>query len=58
MIEERCLSRRNGAVWQTETVHALEHDRNLDRLSALREMLRRYSGYLADNEPVHTWPCD
>jgi hypothetical protein len=56
VIEARCLSRRNGAVWQVETVRALERDRNLDRLSALREMLCRYSGYLHDNEPVHTWP--
>jgi hypothetical protein len=56
VIEGRCVSRRNGAVWQTETVRALETGRNLDRLSALREMLRRYSGYLHDNEPVHTWP--
>jgi hypothetical protein len=57
VIEARCASRRNGAVWQVETVKMLERERNLDRLSALREMLRRYSTNLADNEPVHTWPC-
>ncbi|GII22224.1 glutamate--cysteine ligase [Planosporangium mesophilum] len=56
VIEGRCVSRRNGAVWQTETVRRLERDRNLDRPTALREMLRRYSENLADNEPVHTWP--
>jgi hypothetical protein len=38
-------------------VKTLERERNLDRLSALREMLRRYCTNLADNEPVHTWPC-
>jgi hypothetical protein len=58
IIEARCVKRRNGAVWQTETVRTLEQDRNLDRLSALREMLRRYSANLTDNEPVHTWPID
>jgi hypothetical protein len=56
IVEARCATRRNGSVWQTETVHALERDRNLDRRSALSEMLRRYSTNLADNEPVHTWP--
>ncbi len=57
VIEARCASRRNGAVWQVETVKMLERERNMDRLSALREMLRRYGTNLADNEPVHTWPC-
>jgi hypothetical protein len=56
VIEGRCVTRRNGAVWQTQVTQSLERDRNLDRLSALREMLRRYSGHLHDNEPVHTWP--
>jgi hypothetical protein len=56
VIEARCVSRRNGAVWQTETVRSLERTRKMDRLSALHEMLRRYSAFLHDNEPVHTWP--
>jgi hypothetical protein len=56
VIEGRCVTRRNGAVWQTRTVQALEREHHLDRLSALREMLRRYSAHLHDNEPVHTWP--
>jgi hypothetical protein len=56
IIEGRCTRRVNGAVWQVETVRTLEHDGGLDRPSALREMLRRYTGNLADNEPVHTWP--
>jgi len=58
VIEGRCTSRRNGAVWQTQTTRTLERHHNLDRRSALREMLRRYSGFLHDNEPVHTWPLD
>jgi gamma-glutamyl:cysteine ligase YbdK (ATP-grasp superfamily) len=56
VIEDRCLTARNGAVWQVETVRALEEKENLDRMSALREMLRRYSTRLSTNEPVHTWP--
>jgi hypothetical protein len=55
IIEARCRMRRNGAVWQAEMVHHLE-DSGLDRLTALREMLRRYTGYLHGNDPVHTWP--
>jgi hypothetical protein len=56
VIEGRCLTRRNGAVWQTETVKAVESRRRLGRLAALREMLLRYSAQLHTNEPVHTWP--
>ena len=55
VIEQRCLTGRNGATWQTSTVEALE-ERGLDRPAALREMLRRYAEFLASNEPVHTWP--
>jgi gamma-glutamyl:cysteine ligase YbdK (ATP-grasp superfamily) len=58
IIEGRCRTGRNGAVWQTETVRHLERDRGLDRMSALREMLARYSVQLHANEPVHTWPLD
>jgi hypothetical protein len=55
IIERRCDSGRNGAVWQTRTVAALQA-RGMDRRAALREMLRRYVGYMHTNEPVHTWP--
>jgi hypothetical protein len=55
VVEQRCLSRRNGAAWQTMTVEALEQ-RGLDRLAALREMLLRYAEFAGSNEPVHTWP--
>jgi Glutamate-cysteine ligase family 2(GCS2) len=56
VIEGRCLNRRNGAVYQVETVKMLEREHNLHRHAALCEMLHRYSANLADNEPVHTWP--
>jgi hypothetical protein len=56
IIEARCRTRRNGAVWQAEMVRHLQEERGMDRMAALREMLRRYSGHLHGNDPVHTWP--
>jgi hypothetical protein len=56
VIEGRCRTGRNGAAWQTETVNDLQARHHLDRRSALREMLQRYSVGLHVNEPVHTWP--
>jgi hypothetical protein len=58
IIEERCRTGRNGAVWQTEAVWAAEHRRGLDRDAAVRDMLLRYSKLQNTNEPVHTWPVD
>lgn len=58
IIEERCRTGRNGAVWQTEQVAAAQHRRGLDRPAALREMLRRYIALQRTNEPVHTWPIE
>jgi hypothetical protein len=55
IIEQRCLTGRNGAVWQTETVAALE-EKGRDRMAALREMVTRYVDLMHTNEPVHTWP--
>src|SRR6266511_3269301 len=58
IIEGRCLTRRNGSGWQTQMVHHLERERGLERLSALREMLRWYAKLQHTNEPVHTWPVE
>jgi hypothetical protein len=55
VIEQRCLTHRNGASWQVETLHALERD-GADRQDALHEMLRRYLPPMHDNVPVHEWP--
>ncbi|MFC5999122.1 glutamate-cysteine ligase family protein [Quadrisphaera sp. GCM10027208] len=55
VIEARAKTGRNGAVWQTETVQALE-DRGADRAEALTGMLRLYCEHMHSNEPVHTWP--
>jgi hypothetical protein len=56
IIEQRCLTGRNGAVWQSEAVEA-EERRGLDRPAALRAMLQRYAVNQRTNEPVHTWPA-
>ncbi len=58
IIEQRCRTRRNGAVWQTESVRAAEHGRRMHRSAALRHMLRRYGELQRTNEPVHTWAVD
>jgi gamma-glutamyl:cysteine ligase YbdK (ATP-grasp superfamily) len=56
IIEQRCLTERNGATWQVETLHAIEKEQNTDRHTALRLMVRRYIEHMHSNEPAHTWP--
>jgi hypothetical protein len=56
IIEQRCISGRNGATWQVDTVHSLEQTTSVNREQALREMTRRYATHMHTNEPVHTWP--
>ena len=57
IIEQRCLTGRNGAFWQSATVASLQ-ERGLNRADALRAMLHRYIGHAGTLEPVHTWPLD
>jgi len=56
VIEERCLTGRTGATWQSETVHRLQGRNGLDRDTALREMTQRYLVLMRTGDPVHTWP--
>jgi hypothetical protein len=56
IIEARCVTRRNGAVWQSDMVRMLERDHQLDRRTAIQRMVLRYRDGLYRNEPVHTWP--
>ena len=58
IIEQRCRTGRNGAVWQTEAVWAAERHRGMDRDAALHHMVQRYAELQRGNEPVHTWPVD
>jgi hypothetical protein len=55
IIEQRCLTGRTGATWQTETVHGLERGGSLGRPEALRRMTQGYIERMATNEPVHSW---
>ena len=55
IIEQRCLTGRTGAAWQTATVAALERG-GADRPEALRLMTERYIEHMHANQPVHAWP--
>jgi hypothetical protein len=55
IVEQRCLTGRTGATWQSETVHAL--DRAGDRRDALLRMTHGYIERMDSNEPVHCWPA-
>ncbi len=54
VIEGRCTTGRNGAVWQVESVGRFE-SRGADRWEALRLMTQAYIERMHTNEPVHTW---
>src|SRR5712692_3265368 len=56
IIEQRCLTGRNGATWQAAALHALEASGSLARPEALRQMTKRYLEHMHSNEPVHAWP--
>lgn len=52
IIEQRCLTGRNGAEW---FVQAMARRSALDRYDALRATLQEYRANMHTNEPVHTW---
>jgi hypothetical protein len=54
IIEQRCLTGRNGAVWQAGTVAELAQ-RDGGRPEALRLMTQRYIDHMHTNDPVHMW---
>ena len=53
IIEQRCLTGRNGASWFVDQVHARSGEG--DRHEVLRRVLGDYRQHMHDNEPVHTW---
>jgi gamma-glutamyl:cysteine ligase YbdK (ATP-grasp superfamily) len=55
IIEQRCLTGRNGATWQIAAAKRLE-ETGLSRQEALRQMTLRYIDHMHTNEPAHTWP--
>lgn len=54
IIEQRCLSGRNGATWQRGAVAAREAAGE-SRSQALHGMLAEYIQRMHTGEPVHTW---
>ncbi|MET9949953.1 glutamate--cysteine ligase [Streptomyces sp. NPDC006339] len=58
IIEQRCVSGRNGAVWQAETFHHLLEHGHADRHEALRRMTGQYLDYMHMNVPAHAWPVE
>ncbi len=56
IIEQRCLTGRNGAAWQTAVLHEVSMTHPGDRPAALREVVRRYCQHMHENLPVHEWP--
>ena len=56
VIEQRCLSGRTGATWQSEAVRALCGRRCGHRQEALRRMTLGYIERMRTNQPVHCWP--
>ena len=57
IIEQRCLTGRTGAAWQSAMVAGLTARGGTDRDEALRLMTQRYTDHMHDNMPVHTWPA-
>ncbi|GAA4387620.1 glutamate-cysteine ligase family protein [Ornithinibacter aureus] len=55
VIEGRCTTGVNGAVWSTKAVEAFEAG-GCTRSEALSRMLELYAVHMNSNEPVHTWP--
>lgn len=58
VIEQRCVTGRNGAVWQSEMFHHIVETSHVDNHEALCRMTRQYMEYMHLNAPAHTWPVD
>ncbi|MFG2332577.1 glutamate--cysteine ligase [Streptomyces sp. NPDC048604] len=58
IIEQRCVTGRNGAVWQSEMFHHAHDIHHVNRHEALRRMTRQYIDYMHLNAPAHTWPVE
>ncbi|MEI2269253.1 glutamate-cysteine ligase family protein [Microbacterium sp. No. 7] len=52
IIEQRCVTKTNGAEWFARKMRARE---GMERFDALRATLLEYQQAMHTNEPVHTW---
>ncbi len=55
VIEQRCLTARNGASWQVETAHHIAGAGEIDRDDTMRRLLAEYLPRMHSNVPVHEW---
>ncbi|MER7820606.1 glutamate-cysteine ligase family protein [Streptomyces sp. NPDC096153] len=58
IIEQRCVTGRNGAVWQSEMFHHIDGTAHVSHHEALRRMTQQYIDFMHLNAPAHTWPVD
>ncbi len=56
IIEQRCLTGRNGSTWQSDFVHARDRAGSGDRSEQMRELTQAYIERMHTNEPAHSWP--
>jgi hypothetical protein len=56
IIEQRCLTGRNGSTWQSDFVHAHDSDGSGGRPAAMRALTQAYIELMHTNEPAHSWP--
>ena len=56
IIEQRCITGRNGATWLIDDFEHRLDSSGGDRLAAMRSTTRRYQELMHRNEPVHEWP--
>ncbi|HEX6501044.1 MAG TPA: glutamate--cysteine ligase [Micromonosporaceae bacterium] len=55
VVEQRCLTGRNGASWLADALHRLERRDRCGRRDALGIVLREYMDRMHSNTPVHEW---
>jgi len=55
IIEQRCLTGRNGATWMAEAFRSLHGESTSDRFDVLRQVTGRYRELMNTNEPAHGW---
>ena len=55
VIEQRCITGRNGATWLIEQF-AHQSRSATDRAAAMRSTTLAYQRHMHEGEPVHLWP--
>ncbi|CAN5870436.1 glutamate-cysteine ligase family protein [soil metagenome] len=58
IVEQRCLTGRNGATWLAQAFHSRYRREPGRRFEALRLVTGRYRELMHSNQPVHEWETD